>query len=200
MASLYAETHDSDARESPERQLWCAVIHRAAHDAFECASGAGTNVERDRLQDDARAWFERNEEDFRLVCHAAGFDPDYVRNRVLVRIAEASSGNRAQLQKPAIGHVNGHNGKAANGHAAKVNGHANGHKNGHGTNGHKATNGYANGHGAKANGHGANGHKAANGHYGHHGANGGRKPTVVVKKAIKHRHAPGKSASAPRGR
>lgn len=71
---------------SRERQLWCAVIERAVQDAVRPDGIAGTTPEHVRHREEARRWFAENGHDFRAACDAAGFDPDFLRDRVL-RIA-----------------------------------------------------------------------------------------------------------------
>ena len=68
---------------SSERQLWCAVIGRALEDAIGNVGGVTGLVARDRAVQEARHWFYQNDEDFRMVCDAAGYDPDLLRRRVL---------------------------------------------------------------------------------------------------------------------
>ncbi len=68
---------------SPERQLWCAIIARAVDDALDRVSGVGGHVERARIRDDARRWFAQNDGDFRRACEAAGYDADFLRQRIL---------------------------------------------------------------------------------------------------------------------
>ena len=71
------------ARDSAERQLWCAVIGRALNDALHTVGAATGEVQRDRIRDEAREWFLRNGGDFRAACESAGYDPDYLRHRFL---------------------------------------------------------------------------------------------------------------------
>jgi hypothetical protein len=69
--------------ESPERQLWCAIITRAVDDALDRVSGVGGQAERARIREDARRWFVQNGGDFRQACEAAGYDADFLRQRIL---------------------------------------------------------------------------------------------------------------------
>lgn len=71
------------AERSRERQLWCAVIGRAVQDALQAAGPVGRTSEQARHWQAARRWFADNDNDFRRACEAAGFDPDYLRERVL---------------------------------------------------------------------------------------------------------------------
>ena len=69
--------------ESAERQLWCAVLGRAVHDATDHIATVSGPVERQRIRQAARDWFAQNGQEYRLACEAAGYDPDYLRSRVL---------------------------------------------------------------------------------------------------------------------
>lgn len=69
--------------QSAERQLWCAVIGRAVQDATDHIATVSGPVERQRIREDARAWILHNGLDFRAACHSAGYDPDYLRSRIL---------------------------------------------------------------------------------------------------------------------
>jgi len=68
---------------SRERQLWCAVIERAVQDAIRPDGPGATAPEHVRQREEARRWFADNSHDFRSACDAAGFDPDFLRDRVL---------------------------------------------------------------------------------------------------------------------
>lgn len=71
-ADVYISTHtDTDEL----RVLWVGVLTRAVLDLDPTKKGK----EAARARDDAHRWFERGE-DFDLVCHFAGFDPDSVRD------------------------------------------------------------------------------------------------------------------------
>lgn len=75
-----------DAERSAERQLWCAVIGRAVQDATDHIATVSGPGERQRIRDAARAWIIRDNLDFRLACESAGYDPDYLRSRILTRM------------------------------------------------------------------------------------------------------------------
>lgn len=75
---------------SPERQLWCAVVDRALQDAMDRIATVSGVTERQRIRQDARDWFLRNDDDFRIACEAAGYDPDHLRSRIL-RMIEAGA-------------------------------------------------------------------------------------------------------------
>lgn len=74
---------DRPADHSRERQLWCAVIGRAVQDAIRPVGQVGWTTEHARQRDEARRWFSENDPDFRRACEAAGYDPDFLRDRVL---------------------------------------------------------------------------------------------------------------------
>ena len=69
--------------DSPERQLWCAVLDRAMQDAADRVAAAGSEQVRQRLRLDAQRWFVENGRDYRYVCESAGIDPDELRVRML---------------------------------------------------------------------------------------------------------------------
>lgn len=77
-------------RHSAERQLWCAVLDRALQDAMDRIATVSGPVERQKLREDARDWFQRNGHDFRAACESAGYDPDYLRTRILSMISSAA--------------------------------------------------------------------------------------------------------------
>jgi hypothetical protein len=80
---------------SPERQLWCAVIERAVQDAIDHVGAVSEGPARNRAREEARQWFIENSRDFQKTCDAAGYDPDFLRSRVL-RLIEMSSEREAQ--------------------------------------------------------------------------------------------------------
>jgi hypothetical protein len=75
---------------SAERQLWCAVLDRAMQDAMDRIATVSGPHERQKLRQEAREWFLRNGDDFRAACESAGYDPDYLRSRILSMIAQAA--------------------------------------------------------------------------------------------------------------
>ena len=88
---LRAETDDFRFDHSPERQLWCAVLERAFDDAMDrVAAVSFDSAQHLHLRREAREWFFGNGMEFRDACLAAGFDPDYLRGRILSLIAEAA--------------------------------------------------------------------------------------------------------------
>lgn len=72
---------------SAERRLWCAVINRALQDAVDRIATVSGPVQRRKIREDAREWFVRNGREFRAACESAGYDPDYLRSRILSLIA-----------------------------------------------------------------------------------------------------------------
>jgi hypothetical protein len=68
---------------SPERQLWCAVVGRALQDALDRIATVSAPTERQKLRRDALSWFAGNGNEFRAACERAGYDPDFLRSRVL---------------------------------------------------------------------------------------------------------------------
>ena len=79
-----------DQLHSAERQLWCAVLDRAMQDAMDRIATVSGPQERLKLRQEAREWFSRNGDDFRVACESAGYDPDYLRSRILSMIAQAA--------------------------------------------------------------------------------------------------------------
>lgn len=67
---------------SRERQLWCAVI---LHTLYEAAGRVAysENGDREKLQQDAIAWFENASADFQDVCCLADLAPEVVREAAL---------------------------------------------------------------------------------------------------------------------
>jgi hypothetical protein len=74
----------------PERLLWCAVISRALQDALNDVATVSNLLHREKIREDARNWFIRNDVDFQAACNAAGYDPQVLRPRVL-RLIDAGS-------------------------------------------------------------------------------------------------------------
>ncbi len=75
---------------SAERQLWCAVLDRAMQDAMDRIATVSGPLERQKLRQEARDWFFRNGDDFRVACESAGYDPDYLRSRILSMIGRVA--------------------------------------------------------------------------------------------------------------
>jgi len=92
-SQLSADADDRRFDHSPERQLWCAVLERAFEDAMDrVAAVAAESAQHLSLREEAHDWFLRNGREFRETCYSAGFDPDYLRGRILSLIAENRRG------------------------------------------------------------------------------------------------------------
>jgi len=75
---------------SPERLMWCAVISRALQDALNDVATVSSPPQRDKIREEARNWFIRNDADFQNACNAAGYDPHVLRPRALGLIGAES--------------------------------------------------------------------------------------------------------------
>ena len=71
----------------PEIALWRAVVLRAMKDASGLIDTSHVKTQKaiENVIRNAQGWFRGNSEGFRLICDAAGFDPDYVRRKALAR-------------------------------------------------------------------------------------------------------------------
>lgn len=70
--------------DSPERDMWRAVISQAIIDASWVQTGKHESPDDNLLhRDQARAWLLGNSKDFRHVCSLADLDPDAVRDSAL---------------------------------------------------------------------------------------------------------------------
>ena len=67
-----------------EQSLWAAVITQALMDALCKWQSADAKVHRDR----AARWLMGNSQDFVMVCHLAGFEPEDVRRRAKKALAK----------------------------------------------------------------------------------------------------------------
>lgn len=97
MSFHLVDSGDRDGRmssHSAERQLWCAVIERALHDAMDQIATVSGPAERRTIRQEARDWFARNGGEFRAACEGAGYDPDYLRSHILSLIAGVPAGER----------------------------------------------------------------------------------------------------------
>lgn len=83
VAAEYTGRSEQVLHESPERQLWCAVIGRALADAMDDVATVSNLLQREQIRQDARSWFICNGADFQAACNAAGYDPGVLRPRVL---------------------------------------------------------------------------------------------------------------------
>lgn len=69
---------------SREQDLWASVLGQAINDALGRASYNKNEYRRDGNPHlEALAWIREGGPDFQAVCHAAGLDPDGVRDAVL---------------------------------------------------------------------------------------------------------------------
>jgi hypothetical protein len=91
VAAEYIGRSEQVLHESPERQLWCAVISRALADAMDDVATISSLPQREQIRQDARNWFVRNDADFQAACNAAGYDPGVLRPRVLRMIGTAGA-------------------------------------------------------------------------------------------------------------
>ncbi len=92
VAVEYIGRSEQVLHESPERQLWCAVISRALADAMDDVATVSSLPQREQIRQDARSWFVRNDADFQAACNAAGYDPGVLRPRVLRMIGAGGAG------------------------------------------------------------------------------------------------------------
>jgi hypothetical protein len=90
VAVEYIGRSEQALHDSPERQLWCAVISRALNDALDDVATISNILQREQIRQDARSWFIRNDADFQAACNAAGYDPSVLRPRVLRMIGVES--------------------------------------------------------------------------------------------------------------
>ncbi len=67
---------------TPEKELWIAVINTALEDALASQDS--------ELKEKARQWFRRGGQDFRLACDLADLDAGSVQKRVIAVIGGRS--------------------------------------------------------------------------------------------------------------
>ncbi len=96
-ATLPNEVADADALVHPERALWRAVILQALTDAACESRKYEARLEREK----ARRWLLAAGEDFRTVCHHAGFEPSWLHRHV----RRALAGGCQWRLKPAEGSI-----------------------------------------------------------------------------------------------
>jgi len=70
----------------PEQNLWVAVIAAAIQEALKNVTRKDSNGEIKRHIDhthilNAREWLSSNSDDFKLACHLAGLEPEYVQRK-----------------------------------------------------------------------------------------------------------------------
>jgi len=63
----------------PEQKLWRAVLCQALYDAL---SNFRNQMITDEDKEDAKFWFRDKPKNFYTVCRNAGFDPNYVHEKV----------------------------------------------------------------------------------------------------------------------
>ena len=68
---------------SPEQALWTAVLHQAWSDARKPLTREQDQYDFER----ARRWFRVGGKHFKDVCHMAGWNPEYVRDKALEMMA-----------------------------------------------------------------------------------------------------------------
>ena len=104
MANLIQKHRTNEAENighSPERELWVAVLTRAALDAFKAPPGLDMSLKQNRFfnriynydRDQARHFFLEGGDYFREVCEMAGRNPTYVRERVKKLILKSNGWN-----------------------------------------------------------------------------------------------------------
>ena len=74
---------------NPERRLWLDVIKTAFDDVTMKILDKDGNIDanNERIRNDARAWFTRASQDFRIICERASLHPDLVRAAGMERMA-----------------------------------------------------------------------------------------------------------------
>ena len=73
---------DPNARD-PNHDLWVAVLGKAVHDAFFTTGKVMTDYYEPKL---ALNWLDGNSTDFKIVCHLAGRDFNYVKKKLKSKI------------------------------------------------------------------------------------------------------------------
>ena len=68
------EQTESNQPQTPEEYLWVCVLSKAAHDAIYTSDWLEARK--------AIAWFRSNNKEFKEVCQYAGFNPDYVADKM----------------------------------------------------------------------------------------------------------------------
>ena len=68
------EATESNQSRTPEQQLWISVLTKAADDAIYTSDWLEARK--------AIAWFRSNNKEFKEVCQYAGFNPDYVAEKM----------------------------------------------------------------------------------------------------------------------
>ena len=82
--------HLIEQNKEPEQKLWIAVLAKAFDDAFYCTDT--------RVALEALSWI-RHGSNFNYVCHLAGRDPTYVRNKMLNKVIQIESAILAERDR-----------------------------------------------------------------------------------------------------
>jgi len=98
------ERTESNQPRTPEKDLWISVLSKAAHDAIYTSEWVESKK--------AIKWFRSQSQDFKEVCEMAGYDAEYVAQKMLKPINHREShmeavrtGNRIYVKGPRIGIV-----------------------------------------------------------------------------------------------
>ena len=86
----WLEAQPIEQNKEPEQKLWIAVLAKAFDDAFYCTDA--------RIALEALSWI-RHGIDFNYVCHLAGRDPNYVRNKMLNKVIQRESAILAERDR-----------------------------------------------------------------------------------------------------
>ena len=86
----WLEAQPIEQNKEPEQKLWIAVLAKAFDDAFYCTDT--------RIALEALSWI-RHGIDFNYVCHLAGRDPNYVRNKMLNKVIQRESAILAERDR-----------------------------------------------------------------------------------------------------
>ena len=95
------ETIDDNRINLPEKDLWVAVLCRAALDAFNKPPSLNMEVKANRThrnihkydRDQARHFFKEGGFHFNLICEMAGRNPDYVQEKAKKLLLKANGWN-----------------------------------------------------------------------------------------------------------
>ena len=82
--------HLIEQNKEPELKLWIGVLAKAFDDAFYCTDT--------RVALEALSWI-RHGSNFNYVCHLAGRDPTYVRNKMLNKVIQRESAILAERDR-----------------------------------------------------------------------------------------------------
>jgi hypothetical protein len=82
--------HIVEQNKEPEQKLWIGVLAKAFDDAFYCTDT--------RVALEALSWIKHGS-NFNYVCHLAGRDPTYVRNKMLNKVIQRESAILAERDR-----------------------------------------------------------------------------------------------------